>query len=179
MEAPEIVERLKSALGDAVVDENIETVDPFVVVAAEKLHDCIQYLKDEKDLQFDYLMSISGIDYLGIDDENRLGVVYHLYSYPRRHTFVVKTMVDRENPHVPSISDLYGIAQWQEREAFDMFGIIFDGNTDLRRILLPPEWEGHPMRKDWQEPEQILGISTARPSLRERMEALKAEKSDG
>ena len=179
MEAPEIIERLKSAMGDAVTDANVEVVDPYVVIDPARIHDCIAFLRDKKDLKFDYLMSLAGIDYMGISEANELGVIYHLYSYEHRHTIVVRTMVDREDPKLPSISDLYGAAQWQEREAFDMYGIVFDGNPDLRRILLPPGWEGYPMRNDWKEPDEILGISTQRRSLRERLEALKAENNDG
>jgi len=169
MEAPEIIEKIRSRFEDTVVESDVEAVDPFAVVRAETIHDLIQYMRDTDGLKFDYLMSISGVDYQGIREGAELGVVYHLYSYTHRHTFVIKTLVSREDPHVPTIMDLYGAANWQEREAFDLFGIIFDGHSDLRRILLPPGWEGHPMRKDWQEPETIFGISTSRKSLREKL----------
>ncbi len=175
MEAPDIIEKLRAEFGDAILQADVEAVDPFAVVQAERVHDIIQYLRDADDLMFDYLMSISGVDYQGIVEGDPLGVVYHLYSYQHRHTFVIKAQVPRDDPHCPTVSDLYGAANWQEREAFDLFGIVFDGHKDLRRILLPPQWEGHPMRKDWQEPETILGISTVRKSLRERL----AEKNNG
>jgi len=169
MEAPEIVEKIRSKFTDAIVEADIEAVDPFAIIKPEGVHECIRYLHDETGLKFDYLMSITGVDFQGIREEAELGVVYHLYSYKHRHTFVIKTLVNREDPHVPTIMDLYDAANFQEREAFDLFGIIFDGHSDLRRILLPPQWEGHPMRKDWEEPETILGISTTRKTLRERL----------
>lgn len=175
MEAPEIIEKLRSEFADAIVEADIEAIDPFAIVRAEDIHGLIKYMRDTDGLKFDYLMSISGVDYQGIREEAELGVVYHLYSYTHRHTFVIKTLVNRDGPHVPSIMDLYGIANWHEREAFDLFGIIFDGHSDLRRILLPPQWKGHPMRKDWEGPETILGISTSRKSLREKL----AEKDNG
>jgi len=75
-------------------------------------------------------------------------VVYHLFSYGHRHTFVLKVHLDREQPRVPTVEGVWGVANWHEREAYDLFGIVFEGHSDLRRILLPDDWVGWPLRKD-------------------------------
>ena len=85
-------------------------------------------------------------------------VVYHLYSYTHRHKFVLKVQLPREDPSVPTVEGVWGVAKWQERESYDFYGIQFTGHSDLRRILLPDDWEGHPLRKDWVDPEYYHGL---------------------
>ncbi len=104
-------------------------------------------LRDDPSLRFELLSSVSGVDYLGT--ENRLHSVYELRSLTYRRRLRLEVAVSVENPHVPSLTTLYPTADWQERETFDMFGIVYDGHPALTRILMPDDWDGHPQRKDY------------------------------
>jgi NADH-quinone oxidoreductase subunit C len=99
-------------------------------------------------------MCLSGVDYTG----GKLGVVYHLNSMKLNQKIVLKVDLTVETLHVQSVESVWKTANWHEREAFDLYGIIFDGHPDLRRILLPDDWEGYPMRKDYQVPEYYNGM---------------------
>ena len=92
-------------------------------------------------------------------------MVYHLYSYRHRHAFVLKVDAARDNPVVVTVANVWSHAEWQEREAFDLLGVTFEGHPDLRRLLMPEDWPGHPLRKDFVEPEEYHGIATSRESL--------------
>jgi len=133
--------------------------DSTLWVEPRRLLDVARFLKDDPRLRMDFLMAISGIDW-----KDKLGVVYHFFSYPFRHRFGLKVGAPYEDPHVPSLEGLYKTALWQEREAFDLYGVIFDGHPDLRRVLMPEDWIGHPMRKDYKEPPDYRGIPTTRPN---------------
>ncbi len=155
MTPKEISEKLKSTFGDAIVEIKVEgVVDPYVKVAPAKMEEVARYLRDDADLQFDFLMCLSGID-LG---KNLLGVVYHLSSMTKRHKITVKTEVPREKAEIPSVVSIWAGANWHEREAYDMVGITFIGHPDLRRILLPDDYPGHPLRKDFKVPEFYQGM---------------------
>jgi NADH-quinone oxidoreductase subunit C len=155
MTAQEIHEILKSQFGDALLDAKLEgVIDPFIKVAPDKIKDVSLFARDDQRLQFDLLMCLSGMDYTG----GKLGVVYHLNSMKLNQKIVLKVDLTVENPHCQSVESVWKTANWHEREAFDLYGIIFDGHPDLRRILLPDDWEGHPMRKDYQVPEFYNGM---------------------
>src|SRR5205823_11938353 len=114
-------------------------------------------------LRFDCLMNLSVVDAL----KSRPGiitVVYHLYSYAKRHAFIVKVELDRNGPSVPSVEPVWKAADWLEREQFDLMGVTFEGHPDLRRIMLPDDWVGHPLRKDYVEQAHYHQISTTRES---------------
>ncbi len=115
------------------------------------------FCKAEKHLAFDNLMNLSGVDYPK-ETPPRMEVVYHLLSYTHGHTFALKVHLPREEPRVATVEGLWGVANWHEREAYDMFGIVFTGHSDLRRILLPDDWVGFPLRKDWQDPDFYNGM---------------------
>lgn len=134
--------------------------DSFLYVPAENLVDVIHFLRTTWELSFDSLMSLCGVDM-----KDSIDIVYHLYSYRHKHRFVVKVKTAREHGRVPSLAAIYGAANFQEREAFDLLGVIFDGHPDLRRILLPEDWVGHPLLKDYVEAEEACGISTKREGL--------------
>lgn len=129
-------------------------VDPFIKVASASVHDIALFLRDEADLHFDYLMCLSGVDY----GKNILGVVYNLSSTSKRHKITLKVELPADKPEIQSLSDVWGIANWHEREAYDLFGIRFVGHPDLRRILLPEDWDGYPLRKDYKVPEFYHGM---------------------
>jgi NADH-quinone oxidoreductase subunit C len=113
-------------------------------------------------LAFDCLSNQTGVDYPKRDE---IEVVYHLFSYRHRHALVVKVGVPRDNPRLATVSTIWRTAIWQEREIFDLLGVVFSDHPDLRRILLPEDWVGHPLRKDYVEPTEYHGISTKRESL--------------
>ena len=109
----------------------------------------------EPSLKLDWLANLSGVDYVADD---KMCVVYDLWSFDHEHTFAVKVYTPRSNPSVPTVSDLWPAADWHEREAFDRFGIDFPGHPDLRRILCADDWEGYPLRKDYVFPREYHGI---------------------
>jgi NADH-quinone oxidoreductase subunit C len=126
-------------------------------VPAERLLEVARSLRDGPSTRFDYLRCIAAVDY-GEEFE----LVYLLFSYIHRRDFKLKVRVPRARPEVPSIESVWPAAAWHEREAFDLMGIRFPGNSDLRRLFLPEDWVGHPLRKDYQEPAEYAGISTKR-----------------
>ncbi len=105
------------------------------------------FLRHDSELQFDFLSDLTATDHLPL--EPRFAVVYHLLSIPRRHTLRLRTWTEGANPVVPSVTSIWPTANWHEREVFDLFGIRFEGHPDLTRLLLPVDWEGHPLRKDY------------------------------
>ena len=154
MDAQAIFDTLKGKFGDAVVELQSEGFSPaFVVVAPAAVREIAGFLKGDPALSFDSLMSLSGVDY-----KEKFAVAYHLHSMKLRHAIGMKVFLPRETPSLPSVDDSWPAANFQEREAFDLFGIVFEGSKDLRRILLPEDWEGHPLRKDYKYPDFYHGI---------------------
>ena len=155
MTAQEISGKLKTKFGDAIAEVKIEgVIDPYVKVLAGKVQDIAYFLRDEEDLQFDFLMCLSGVDYT----KGMLGVVYHLDSMSKRHKFTLKVDMPADSPEVQTVTPVWPSANWHEREAFDLFGIKFTGHPDLRRILLPDDYPGYPLRKDFKVPEFYQGM---------------------
>lgn len=150
----EISENLQQKFGDAVVLVKADAaVDPFIVVTPQSVREIALYLREDAAMRFDYLMCLSGVDRKGT-----LEVVYHIASMTLKHKLVVKVSVPTDRPEIPSIESVWKTANWHEREAFDLFGIIFTDHPDLRRILLPYDWEGYPLRKDYETPEFYNGM---------------------
>ena len=118
-------------------------------VRPERIVEVCQQLRDDPSLRFELCSSVSGVDYLGAVDGRRLHAVYHLTSMTYRRRIRLEAAVSVDQPHLPSITSVYPTADWQEREAYDFFGIIFDGHPNLTRIMMPDDWEGHPQRKDY------------------------------
>ena len=155
MNATKIAQRLTDQFGSAITASFPEDKHPRVHTTAEHWRDMARYLRDEPDLAFDWLSCISAVDYV---TDDQLCAVYDLYATKHKHDFAVKVYVDRANATIPSVMDLWSAADWHEREAYDLMGIHFDGHSDLRRILLPEDWVGHPLRKDYQFPREYHGI---------------------
>src|SRR5262249_49981405 len=131
---------------------DLPPADATAVVDRSVARDLLAFCRDTPGLRFDLLMDLTAVDYLrypGRDDGPRFEVVYHLYSVPENHRLRVKVPVGEDAPVVPSAVPLWPIANWLEREVWDMFGIRFDGHPDLRRLLLYEEFVGHPLRKDY------------------------------
>ena len=154
MTPQEIHDNLKAKFGDAVVEARFDVLQPWIRLNERKTKEICLFLRDEPTFQFDFLSCLSGVDY----NDGTLGAVYHLASMKLKHTIVLKAACTKENPHVQSVSAVWGTANWHEREAYDLIGIIFDEHPDLRRILLPDDWEGHPLRKDYKVPEFYNGM---------------------
>jgi len=143
-----IARRVRDRVADvAVVDTAFQRRQATLQVAPARVHDVLAYLRDEDDEPWPWLMSLHGCDYL--PDEPRLGVHYQLLSMERADRLNVKTRVGVDDPRVPSVVDLYQTADFQERELYDMFGVVFEGHPDLRRILMPEDYEGFPQRRDF------------------------------
>ena len=123
---------------------------PFIMVRSQNWKKIARFLHRNKNLKFDSLHCITGIDN---GPDNKLEVRYNFFSMPHRHWLEVRIELDREDPHVPSVEQIWHTADWLERETYDMYGIIFEGHRDLRRILLDDDWEGWPLRKDYVTPE--------------------------
>ena len=161
MDAPALHQRLKERFGEAIgVLES--GMDRAIRVQPAAIVDVCRFLKTEPDLAFDCLSNQSGVDYPA---RNEIEVVYHLFSYRLRHACVLKVGVSRDDPALASVAPVWRTAIWQEREIFDLLGVVFAGHPDLRRILLPEDWVGHPLRKDFVEPTEYHGISTKRESM--------------
>jgi NADH-quinone oxidoreductase subunit C len=144
---------LRAKFGDAVRGVS-EYLGEFTVdVAPEAINDVCRFLRDEPDFAFEQLIDVCGLDYLEYKDypadAPRFAAVYHLLSLTHNHRLRLKAFVAEERPVVPSVVDVWTVADWFEREAFDMYGIIFEGHPDLRRILTDYGFAGHPFRKDF------------------------------
>ncbi len=157
MDAKAVHERLTRKFGEKITGSNLEAASPFAVVAAEAIGEVAAFCKADPDLAFDNLMCLAGVDFPK-EQPARMEVVYHLLSYRHSHTFTLKVYVPRESPALPTVEGVWGVANWHEREAYDLLGIVFTGHSDLRRILLPDDWVGHPLRKDWTDPDFYNGM---------------------
>jgi NADH-quinone oxidoreductase subunit C len=159
MEPLEIYHRAKEKFGDRILEIVDKKPDPWMVVDPAALVEVGEYLKDDSATAFDCLSNESGVDY-----KDRIEVVYHLFSYQHRHQAVLKVKLPRENPNVATLENVWKSANWMEREIYDLLGVNFEGHSDMRRLLLPEDWVGHPLRKDFVEPQEYHGISTVRES---------------
>jgi NADH-quinone oxidoreductase subunit C len=146
MENATVLERLNGAFGTAILDSGELRGDLSVYVRPNAIVEVARFLRDDSDLRYNFLENLCAVDYLGRDP--RFEVVYHLLSHPNRHRLALKVGLPESKPNVPTLTGLWTTANWQERETFDMFGIIFDGHPSLERILMPDDWEGYPQRKD-------------------------------
>jgi NADH-quinone oxidoreductase subunit C len=142
----ELAEAAKSALADAVLETKLAAGELTLTVPRAKLHSMLTYLRDDPAWAFKTLIDICGVDYP--DRPERFEVVYHLLSVHKNLRVRVKTSTDAVSP-VPSVVGIHPGANWYEREAFDMYGILFEGHPDLRRILTDYGFTGHPLRKDF------------------------------
>ena len=141
-----VVEKLKKRFSASVLDSYSFRDENTVIIKKEDLVAVCSYLKSDPDLSFDFLSDLCGVDYMG--REPRFEVVYHLFSINKHHRIRLKAMVGK-GEKISSVVGVWSTADWHEREAFDMYGIIFEGHPNLTRILMPENWDGHPLRKDY------------------------------
>ena len=157
MTTEELVEYINSAEELQLVVELVPNTSPgCILVPAKDLLALMSFLHSDANLYFDSLSSITGIDN-GVES-NQMEVVYSLYSIPNDLHLMVKVILNREKPVVASLCSIWKAADWHERETYDLLGIHFKGHPDLRRILLPADWEGHPLRKDYEEQTYYRGV---------------------
>jgi NADH-quinone oxidoreductase subunit C len=152
VQGAQILQRLRDRFGGGVVDFHEHCGDTTLVVDRGTLVDALRFCRDEPGLAFDFLMDLTAVDYQkypGREDGPRFDVVYHLYSLAHNHRVRVKVRVDEDDATVPTAVELWPIANWFEREVWDMFGIRFGCHPYLRRLLMYEEFVGHPLRKDY------------------------------
>jgi NADH-quinone oxidoreductase subunit C len=165
MTSEEIFQTLLAKFGEETVFDHhpvsTKDRDAWLQVAPGDIESVCQHLRESPELDFDYLECITGVDF---PDIQKIVVVYHIYSYAKKHRVVLKAFLEREDPAIPTLVNVWSTANWQERECFDLLGVLFEGHPDLRRLLLPDDWEGHPLRKDFEEKPDYHGIPTQRPN---------------
>ncbi len=173
MSVEEIFRYLREKFGEAVRPGDFTAIDPWIEIIPEAIADVCRFLRDDPALRFEMLHCITAVDYLEVDEKKaakasfvpHLELIYHLSSLTLRHRLTLKVMLPRwrddvpgQLPRVPTVSDVWKTALWHEREVFDLSGVEFVGHPDLRRILCPEDWVGHPLRKDYQMPVEYHGI---------------------
>jgi NADH-quinone oxidoreductase subunit C len=147
MEPTQIAEKLKEKFPIEIVGVADFRGQVSVTVKSERIFDICSYLHEDPEMRMDFLSDLCGVDYP--DRELRFEVVYNLYSIKYRHGIRLKAVLHEESPYISSVVQIWSGANWHEREACDMFGIVFKGHPDLRRILMPDDWDGYPLRKDY------------------------------
>ena len=166
MQPAEIFSRLEKQFSEKVSGFKADVPEPYLFVGAEAIVEVCRFLRDDAELNFEVLSDQTAVDW---PKEEKIQLVYHLYSYSCRHQIVLKVDLPRDNPKIATVENIWKVANWFEREIFDLFGVVFEGHSDLRRILLPEDWEGYPLRKDYIEQEEYDGISTQRAPLVEKL----------
>jgi NADH-quinone oxidoreductase subunit C len=146
---------------NVIIAKELDQKQPALIIQPDLIADVCLILRDHPDTWFDFLSCLSGVDY-GVEQQ-KFGVVYHLSSILKNHQLVLKVVLenDRDENNLPvfkSVTNVWKAAEWHEREAFDLLGIYFENHPDLRRILLPDDWEGYPLRKDYKAAEQYHQI---------------------
>ncbi|RKZ16093.1 hypothetical protein DRQ53_07245 [bacterium] len=177
MTSVEIYEHLRERMPDAVVGYEANSAQPAILIDAEEVFELALLLRDSEKLSFDRLLVISGVDWEGYDEKGKgkhrkiaqygedgkpndpgpegtgdLGLYWYLHSMKYRHSIALKARIARDKASAPSLATIWPTAAWAEREIFDFYGIEFSGHPDLRRMFLPEDWEGYPLRKDYPMP---------------------------
>jgi len=143
----EIAALLAESFGGKVLESNPDALMAWSAVEPSSLFEVCRFFRTDSRLDMDHLELLGGADY-----RDRIEVVYILYSMKHHHRYTIKCRLPRQAPAVQTVESLWSVANWHEREAYDMFGIVFEGHSDLRRILCPDDWEGYPLRKDYVLP---------------------------
>jgi len=154
MEPTAIRELLEQELPGAVLGGKLDDFSPWLEIEPARLPEVAARLKGDPRLAFNQLMCLSGVD----AGEGKLASVIHLFSLQHRHKIGLRCTVTRAAPGLPSVAAFWPTADWHEREAYDLVGLVYDGHPDLRRILCPDDWEGHPLRKDYAAPKTYNGM---------------------
>jgi NADH-quinone oxidoreductase subunit C len=168
-----IFDLLNRSFKQWMLAHEFDAIDPWIEIKAEGLVEVCRYLRDEPELAFNMLHCITAVDYFEPDEKKAAQVewkphvemIYHLSSMKHRHRLVLKSPLPRwlagkpgQLPEIETLSGVWSTAEWHEREVFDLMGVNFLGHPDMRRILCPEDWVGHPLRKDYQMPTEYHGI---------------------
>ena len=144
-----VLQRLREQFGEALRDVKVWRNETTVVLSPQDLVRVCRFLRDDPDLAFDLLSDVTAVDRLQLPQSSpRFEVVYNLYSLQHRRRLRLKVRVD-DGEAIPTVTGVWETANWHEREVYDLFGVPFERHPDLRRILMPDDWEGHPLRKDY------------------------------
>lgn len=143
MNAEKIMNKIKEKYPNIQISQSENNWDSLEI-ESNNLRIIVSLLKEDPELSFDFLICCFAVDYLKF-----LEMIYVLHSYAKNHQIILRTKIDRKKPRIASISDIYPTANWHERESYDLFGVAFSDHPDLRRLLLPDDWEGHPMLKGY------------------------------
>ena len=154
-ESPAEFERVREQFQDDILDISEEFEESTLIVGKDSVYEILEFLKNQPELSYDFLVDVTAVDYSQMEDVlakydyARFMVVYHLYSYKTGNRLRIKTPVHEKELSVRTVTSLWKSAAWLEREAYDMFGIAFENHPDLRRILMPDDFEGYPLCKDY------------------------------
>jgi len=166
MEAKETYASLEKLFPGKVRDFKGDVFEPYLNVEKEDIVEVCRFLRTAQSFRFEVLSDLTAIDW---PKEEKIQMVYHLFSYAHNHQIILKVDLPRDNPKIATLEEQWKVANWFEREVYDLFGVIFEGHSDLRRIMLPEDWVGFPLRKDYVEQEEYDGISTQRAPLVEKL----------
>ncbi len=155
MTAQKIIEAMQTQRGEAMIHSVADSPHPHARIKSNCLVEICHYLNTEPTLCFNLLSCITAVDWPG---KSGIELSYDLISIQFGHAFAIKVMLDRSHPEIESVSSIWPAAAWHEREAFDLMGVIFRNHPDLRRILMPDDWQGHPLRKDYQDLSEYHGL---------------------
>jgi NADH-quinone oxidoreductase subunit C len=162
MSLEDIQRLLSNKLGkNVILNTDTDATPPVLQVSSQHIAEVCRLLHEHEQTYFDYLSCLTALD--NGSGECTMEVIYHLYSIPYNFQLGLKVVLEREKdgqilPQIPTVTHIWRSADWHEREAFDLLGIVFTGHPDLRRILLPADWKGHPLRKDYREQEYYHGV---------------------
>jgi NADH-quinone oxidoreductase subunit C len=171
-----IIARVREALGEAITRDEEINGQLVVHVDRARIVDLCTLLRDDPGLHFDHLADVTAVDWLVYNPDGgppgqgrtpRFDVVYHLYSISLNHRLRVKVAVDEDDPTLPSVTPVWSAANWAERETFDLYGIKFGGHPNLTRILMPDDWQGYPLQKDYPLIEEEIEFSKTLEGLNE------------
>ncbi len=153
----EIKTFLSEKVAGAIQGEDAGSSPKTLIVSGERIVEVCELLFKSPETYFDQLSCITGID--NGPEAETMEIIYTLYSIPRDHHLMLRVIVERKKPSIESVQHIWRTADWHEREAYDLLGINFKNHPDLRRILLPKDWVGHPLRKDYEEQEKYHGMN--------------------
>ena len=149
MKPSELLDIIEEKFGDKILESSDEGFDPYIVVEPSALREVSFFLRDDERMKFDFLRTS-----LGTDKIDFIESLFVVYSYEHRHQLIVKVELDRKKPEVDTVSDIWKAANWYERESYDLLGINYKGHPDLRRLMMPSDWVGHPLLKDYKPPKK-------------------------
>ena len=157
MDNQTVLERLKSRFGDASLESKEFRGELTVIIPKDRIVEVCSFLKSDPELSYEFLSDLCGIDMYA--QEKRFGVIYNVLSLKNKHRLRVKTFVEEDDPKLKTVTGIWGTANAHERETFDMFGIVFEGHPDLRRMYMPEDFDYFPLRKDFP----LMGIPGSLP----------------